>query len=93
MKSYLTKLRIPAISLLLLMISQALMAADGQMPSIAGIRIEFILFAITLIGVAVFHHKTMYVALTGLAIILILKYVFTDFSFTEHLAGTSSEEE
>jgi Na+/H+ antiporter NhaD/arsenite permease-like protein len=92
LKFFLRKLRIPAVAILLLFISQALMAADGQMPSIAGIRIEFILFAITLIGVAVFHHKTMYVALTGLAIILILKYGFTDFSFTEHLAGTASEE-
>ena len=62
------------------------------MPAIAGIRIEFILFALTLIGVAVFHHKTMYVALTGLAAILIVKYVFTDFSIVRtycwaHLPG------
>jgi Na+/H+ antiporter NhaD/arsenite permease-like protein len=61
-------------------------------PSVAGIRLEFILFALTLIGVAVFHHKTMYVALTGLAAILIVKYAFSDFSMVSHLLGTPSKE-
>ena len=86
------KLRIPAVTVFLLFFSQALMAADGNMPAIAGIRIEFILFALTLIGVAVFHHKTMYVALAGLAAILIAKYVFTDFSISEHIIGTAAHE-
>ena len=61
-------------------------------PTLAGIRLEFILFALTLIGVAVFHHKTMYVALTGLAAILIAKYVFSDFSMVSHIMGTPSKE-
>ncbi len=61
-------------------------------PTVAGIRLEFILFALTLIGVAVFHHKTMYVALTGLAAILIAKYVFSDFSMVSHIMGTPSRE-
>ena len=86
------RLRFPGILLLLLFVNQALMAADGVMPAIAGIRIEFILFALTLVGVAVFHHKTMYVALTGLAAILIAKYLFSDFSLTEHIVGTASKE-
>lgn len=77
---------------LLLLPGQALLAAERTMPAIAGIRIEFILFALTLIGVAVFHHKTMYVALTGLVAILISKYVFTDFSLTEHIVGTATKE-
>jgi Na+/H+ antiporter NhaD/arsenite permease-like protein len=34
----------------------------------------------------------MYVALTGLAAILIFKYVFTDFSLTEHIVGTATKE-
>ncbi len=67
-------------------------ASEGHMPAIAGIRLEFILFALTLIGVAVFHHKTMYVALTGLAAILAIKYIFSDFSIVEHIAGTESAE-
>jgi Na+/H+ antiporter NhaD/arsenite permease-like protein len=66
--------------------------AVNTMPAILGIRIEFILFALTLIGVAVFHHKTMYVALIGLAAILITKYVFSDFSMTEHIVGTATRE-
>jgi Na+/H+ antiporter NhaD/arsenite permease-like protein len=61
-------------------------------PTVAGIRLEFILFALTLIGVAVFHHKTMYVALTGLAAILIVKYAFSDFSMVSHLIGTPNRE-
>jgi Na+/H+ antiporter NhaD/arsenite permease-like protein len=72
--------------------SKALMAADGKMAVVAGIRIEFILFALTLIGVAIFHHKTMYVALTGLAAILIAKYFFSDFSLAEHIIGTDAKE-
>jgi Na+/H+ antiporter NhaD/arsenite permease-like protein len=86
------RLRFPAVFLFLLLISQALSASDGVMPSVAGIRIEFILFALTLIGVAVFHHKTMYVALTGLTAILAAKYAFIDFSLTEHIVGTASRE-
>lgn len=85
-------LRYLIVSGLLLLIGQALQAADGTMPMVAGIRIEFILFALTLIGVAVFHHKTMYVALTGLAVVLIVKYIFTDFSLTAHIVGSASQE-
>lgn len=86
------KSRILILTALLVFISPVIKAADGAVPSIGGIRIEFILFAITLIGVAVFHHKTMYVALTGLAAILIFKYVFSDFSMLEHLIGSVSKE-
>jgi Na+/H+ antiporter NhaD/arsenite permease-like protein len=86
------KSRIFILSALLLLISPMINAADGSIPSPGGIRIEFILFAITLIGVAVFHHKTMYVALTGLAAILIFKYVFSDFSMLEHLIGSANKE-
>ena len=88
----LRKLRFPGVLLLLLFISQVVSASDGTLPSIAGIRVEFILFALTLVGVAVFHHKTMYVALTGLAVILIFKYVFSDFSLPEHIIGTPGHE-
>ena len=38
-----------------------------------GIPVDFILFALTLIGVAVFHHHTLEVALTGLAAIVALQ--------------------
>ncbi len=92
MKSILHRYRFLLYTIIFVFISQVITAADGKMPAISGIRIEFILFAVTLIGVAVFHHKTMYLALSGLAAILIAKYVFTDFSLTEHLLGTATKE-
>jgi Na+/H+ antiporter NhaD/arsenite permease-like protein len=58
--------------------------------SVAGIRLEFVLFALTLVGVALFHNQTLYVALTGLASILILRFVSTDFDFVAHLEHESS---
>jgi Na+/H+ antiporter NhaD/arsenite permease-like protein len=76
----------------LLFLSQTISAAGGTIPAIAGIRLEFILFGLTLLGVALFHHKTMYVALIGLTAILLLKYVFSDFSMTDHLFGNAHHE-
>lgn len=86
------RLRHILLVVILLSLAPAIMAADGTMPSVFGIRIEFILFALTLIGVAIFHHKTMYVALTGLAVILITKYIFTDFSIIDHIGGSAGHE-
>ncbi len=55
--------------------------------------IDFIVFALTLVGVAVFHKHTMYVALTGLAAALIIKYSLYDgFSMSHHLFGSENEE-
>ena len=54
---------------------------------IFGIPVDFILFALTLIGVAIFHHKTLQVALVGLATILVYKFAFTGFKFGPGLAG------
>ncbi len=68
-------------------------AAPAAIPLIFGIRLEFIIFALTLIGVAVFHNKTMFVALGGLLSLLILKYLFLpDYSFIEHITGTTDQE-
>ncbi len=52
-------------------------AADG--PQVLGIPVDFILFAATLLGVALFHHHTLYVALTGLVVISLYKIGFTGF--------------
>ncbi len=68
-------------------------AVPASIPLIFGIRLEFVLFALTLVGVAVFHNKTMYVALLGLTSILVLKYIFLpEYSFIEHVTGNASEE-
>lgn len=67
-----------------------LFASEGgrSVPSLMGIRIEFILFALTLIGVALFHHYTMYVALSGLTAILIFKFGFDpNFNLAHHIIG------
>ncbi len=50
-----------------------------------GIDFEFILFGLTLLGVAVFHHKTLQVALAGLASVLLYKFLFTGFQLEPHL--------
>ena len=52
-----------------------------------GIPVDFILFALTLLGVALFHHKTLQVALTGLAVIVAYKLVFTGFKHGTGLDG------
>jgi Na+/H+ antiporter NhaD/arsenite permease-like protein len=52
-----------------------------------GIPVDFILFALTLLGVALFHHKTLQVALSGLAAIVVYKLIFTGFKHGTGLAG------
>jgi Na+/H+ antiporter NhaD/arsenite permease-like protein len=52
-----------------------------------GIPVDFILFGLTLIGVALFHHHTLPVALTGLAAIVVYKLAFTGFKFGVGLPG------
>ncbi|MEH2589520.1 citrate transporter [Bradyrhizobium sp. AZCC 1721] len=52
-----------------------------------GIPVDFLLFALTLLGVALFHHHTLPVALTGLAAIVIYKLIFTGFKYGAGLNG------
>ena len=46
---------------------------------VMGIPIEFILFALTLLGVALLHNQTFYVALTGVLAVALYKITFTGF--------------
>ena len=48
-------------------------------PGLPGVPLDFVLFALTLLGVALFHHHTLYVALTGLVVISLYKMGFTGF--------------
>ena len=48
-------------------------------PAVAGIPVDFILFALTLAGVALFHHHTLRVAVTGLLVITLYKLAFSGF--------------
>ena len=52
-----------------------------------GIPLDFILFALTLLGVALFHHHTLAVALTGLVVIVAYKLGFTGFNAGPGLHG------
>lgn len=64
--------------------------SDGgaaAVPDIAGIRVEFILFALTLLGVAMFHHHTLKVALGGLVAILAFKLAYTDIDLMHHFVS------
>jgi Na+/H+ antiporter NhaD/arsenite permease-like protein len=54
-------------------------AAAFAGPEVGGIPIDFLLFAATLAGVALFHHHTLRVALTGLAAITLYKLVWSPF--------------
>jgi Na+/H+ antiporter NhaD/arsenite permease-like protein len=66
------------------------LAHGAEGPSVAGIPVDFILFALTLIGVALFHHHVLKVALGGLAVITLYKLAFTGFKDGPGLAGLAA---
>ena len=63
-------------------------AAEG--PALFGIPVDFVLFGATLLGVALFHHHTLRVALTGLGVITIYKLAFTGFKHGAGLPGLAA---
>lgn len=68
----------------------ALAAGQEFQPEIVrllGLPVEFILFGLTLLGVAVFSHYTLAVALIGLAVITTFKLAFTGFNDGPGLTG------
>jgi Na+/H+ antiporter NhaD/arsenite permease-like protein len=52
-----------------------------------GVPVDFVLFGLTLAGVALFHHHTLQVALSGLAVIVLYKLAFTGFKTGAGLEG------
>lgn len=58
--------------------------------SVLGIPVDFILFALTLLGVALFHNHTLQVALTGLAVITLYKLGLGDFVGIRGFEGLAS---
>jgi len=64
-----------------------------QDPALFAIPLDFALFGLTLIGVAVFHHHTMRVALIGLVTISIYKIAFTGFKTGPGVIGFLSHVE
>ena len=50
-----------------------------SIPAVAGVPVDFILFALTLAGVALFHDHTLRVAVGGLVLITLYKLLFSHF--------------
>jgi Na+/H+ antiporter NhaD/arsenite permease-like protein len=70
------------------LMSPAFAAAPPATPVYAlGIPVDFILFGLALLGVALFHRHTLPVALIGLAAIAVYKLMFTGFKTGAGLAG------
>jgi Na+/H+ antiporter NhaD/arsenite permease-like protein len=63
------------------------MQPSGTGPEVFGVPVDFILFALTLLGVALFHKHTLWVALTGMAVIALYKIIFTGFKTGYGLIG------
>ena len=85
--------RSPPVSRLLTIAALALfaspaMAAEG--PEVFGIPLDFILFGVTLLGVALFHHHVLKVALAGLVVISLYKIAFTGFESGDGIGGFAS---
>jgi Na+/H+ antiporter NhaD/arsenite permease-like protein len=59
----------------------------GTAAAALGVPVDFVLFGLTLAGVALFHHHTLQVALTGLGVITLYKLGFTGFKTGPGLAG------
>ena len=59
----------------------------GEGFAVAGIPFDFILFGLTLLGVAVLHGRTLQVALTGLLAVTGYKLLFAGFKHGEGLEG------
>lgn len=74
-----------------LLVPLAASAAGVTVPSIGPVRIEFIIFGLILLGVALLHKQTFWVAVIGLSVLLIFKFVFDPgFNFMEHMFGQNS---
>ena len=60
-------------------IASSTFAIAPEGPLVFGIPVDFVLFGLTLLGVALFHRRTLGVALAGFVTIAIYKIVFTGF--------------
>jgi len=76
--------------LIILLCPAAIFASDGSVPTIGPIRVEFIIFGLILLGVALFHKQTFWVAVIGLTVLLAFKLIFDPaFHLGEHMFGTT----
>ena len=67
-----------------------LFGAGGEVPSLGPVRVEFIIFGLVLLGVALFHKQTFWVAVIGLSVLLTFKLLLDPgFNLFEHFFGTT----
>lgn len=87
-KSIIRKAKPLFLMLVLICIPVIASGTTGTAPSIGPVRMEFILFGLVLLGVALFHKHTFWVAVTGVTVLLLFK-LFFDPSFHpgEHFLG------
>src|SRR5437899_7196311 len=71
----------------ILLMPAPVMAEPVEPPLIAGVPIDFILFALTLVGIALFHHHTLLIAVGGLLVISTFKIVASPFPEGPGIAG------
>jgi Na+/H+ antiporter NhaD/arsenite permease-like protein len=64
----------------LLLAAASAAAAPVEPPALAGIPIDFLLFAATLVGIALFHHQTLPIAVGGLVMVSLWKIGFSPFT-------------
>jgi len=77
--------------IVMIMLPLSVSASSGKVPSVGPIRVEFIIFGLILLGVALLHKQTFWVAVTGLTVLLIFKFIFDPgFHFMEHVFGQNT---
>ncbi len=64
--------------------------AAATRPMLAAVPVDFVLFALVLVGVAVLHHHSLRVAVVGAIVITLYQWVFTGFKQGAGLAGLGS---
>jgi len=93
MKNFIKMLSLPNSKKMLMLVialilPYSLFGADSGVPALGPLRLEFIIFGLILLGVALFHKQTFWVAVTGLAVLLTFKLVFDPgFHLLEHIFG------
>ena len=86
--------RVRALRLVAVLLSSSLLlhavvawSAPVEPPALAGIPVDFILFAVTLVGIALFHHYALPIAVGGLIVVSLWKIGFSPFTEGEGAAG------
>jgi Na+/H+ antiporter NhaD/arsenite permease-like protein len=64
--------------------------AAGPRPALAGVPLDFGLFALVLLGVALFHHHTLAVGLGGAVTITLYQWLFTGFKGGAGMVGLAA---